>query len=77
MGSEDLTYRGAVPVDACANENGVPRIPRLIRLVELVGPTDITLGRVPNEIDSLRRGVDTMRILSPLLQKPGSELEGT
>jgi hypothetical protein len=50
MSGEDLTYYGAVPVDACANANGVPRIPRLIRLVELVGPTDITLGRVPNEI---------------------------
>jgi hypothetical protein len=71
------TYSRAVSVDASPHQDGVPRIPCLIRLVEFICPTNVTFRRVANEVDSLGRRINTMSILPPLLQKSCRELEGS
>jgi len=64
---------GASLVYTGLDEDGVPVL--ISDLVELVGSTDIRLRSVTDEVDSVRRSVNTVSDLAPMLQKTSSELE--
>jgi hypothetical protein len=61
-------------VDTGADKNRVPCVCAV--LVVLVGAADVGFGSVADEIDSLRRRVDTVSRLTPLLEETGGELKG-
>lgn len=57
------------------DEDGVPiSALAVLRLVELVGTSDIGVRCVADEVDGLRRSLQAMGVLTPLAEKPGSEI---
>jgi hypothetical protein len=74
-GGHGLVRRlGAFLVDACPHEDRVPRVLGLF--VKLVRTADVRLGRVADKVDCLRRTVDVVFVLAPLLEEACGELKG-
>ena len=67
---------GPLLEDARAHEDRVPGVVGLAGLVEVVGPADVGLGCVADEVDGVGGLVDAVGIFAPLLQEAGRELEG-